>query len=88
MTLPTPRYLLDLGDGQPAIECRDAHPALLLARLWVAHETGRPAIESPAPGRPALVLGEDPAPLRCPQGARRLRQRVDEELDVHPAHRQ
>jgi|GEM_PF-2862002 len=42
------RYLLDLGDGEPPISCRDAHQALLLARLWVSYHTGKPAVETPA----------------------------------------
>lgn len=47
--------LLDLGNGQPPIDCRVGHQALLLARLWVAHETGRPAGEEPPPP-PARAL--------------------------------
>ena len=43
-------YLLDTGDGQPLIVCRDAHQALLLARLMVAYRTGAPAREiAPVP---------------------------------------
>jgi hypothetical protein len=38
-------YLLDLSDGRPPIRCRDAHQALLLARLWVAYATGQPAVQ-------------------------------------------
>ena len=38
------RYLLELPDGT-RIPCRDAHQALLLARVFVAIETGRPAVE-------------------------------------------
>jgi hypothetical protein len=39
-------YLLDTGDGSPPIACRDAHQALLLARLMVAFHTGTPAREA------------------------------------------
>lgn len=37
-------YLLQLPDGT-LIPCRDAHQALLLARVFVACETGRAAVE-------------------------------------------
>lgn len=38
-----PCYLL-LPDGT-VIPCRDANQALLLARVWVAIETGAPAVD-------------------------------------------
>lgn len=44
-------YVLDIGNGHPPIPCRDAHQALLLARLWVAFTTGAPAEELPAPSQ-------------------------------------
>jgi len=30
------RYLLDLDDGGPLVECRDAHQASALGALWLA----------------------------------------------------
>jgi hypothetical protein len=41
---PLPCYL-DLGDGTPPARCRDAQQALLLARVYIAILTGKPAIE-------------------------------------------
>ena len=43
--VPCMTYLLDLGDQGPLIRCRDAQQALLLARVFVAHQSGTPAIE-------------------------------------------
>jgi hypothetical protein len=41
------RYLLDFGDDSEMVRCRDAHQALQLARLFVAWQTGQPALLSP-----------------------------------------
>lgn len=54
-------YDLDLGDGGPAIPCRDAYHALLLARVWHAITYGYP-LPSPQPSTGAILAGLLPVP--------------------------